>query len=466
MRPGNRPLVLAAALLTLAAAPVAAQPTAAAAAAPAPAGPRDLWGIVTDVSSLRPGDVVAFVQQIRGTQTGTPAQTDAPAAAHAGGRHGVVPQAIPSAPPGGLTVDLGDLSRPTLLESQLRPLTELPAADVRVTVPDGQARLGDFSLGSDQRLGGHLLVVRGTADIYGRLQGNLVTLNGDVVVHPGAVIAGDVLALRGEVRDLGGEITGEVRTLSAPLAAPALAGTPAPAQLAAGERTVRNAAGVLGVFLTLAALGFGLVLFGRANLETVSDTITHSFGRAFMTGLVGQLLLVPTFGMIVVGLVLSVVGILLLPFAVVIYGLLAIVGIVGGYLAVAHALGEAYTRRRMARGELVAADGTRYLLTGLLALFVFWAAWAAFGWVPVAGDLILTAAVLVTWLMGTVGLGAALLSRAGLKEHFAGRIIPPEMLTDEYLWATPQFGVPAVKRPAGPAAAPGPRAPSRPHDLR
>ena len=105
-------------------------------------------------------------------------------------------------------------------------------------------------------------------------------------------------------------------------------------------------AGVVGVFLTLGALGFGLVMFGRPNLEVVSDTVSHSFGRAFATGLLGQLLLLPTFGMLVVGLILSVVGIVLLPFAVVVYALLVIVGAVGGYLAVAHAMGETYTRRR------------------------------------------------------------------------------------------------------------------------
>ena len=27
--------------------------------------------------------------------------------------------------------------------------------------------------------------------------------------------------------------------------------------------------------------------------------------------------------------------------------------------------------------------------------------------------------------------------------------VPPEALTDEYLWATPQFGVPAARRPGG-----------------
>src|SRR5262249_29440518 len=190
---------------------------------------------------------------------------------------------------------------------------------------------------------------QGDADIYGRLLGNLVTVDGDVIVHPGGLVTGDILALGGDVRDLGGEIGGEIRTLRSTtiFAQPAAAAGPPPSAL---ETVFRRLAGVLGVFLTLAALGFGLVTFGRPNLEVVSDTVTHSFGRAFSTGLLGQILLLPTFGMLVVGLILSVAGILLLPFAVVVYALLMVVGVVGGYLAVAHALGETYVRRKMALG--------------------------------------------------------------------------------------------------------------------
>jgi hypothetical protein len=180
----------------------------------------------------------------------------------------------------------------------------------------------------------------------------------------------------------------------------------------------------------------------------VSDTVSHSFGRSFLTGLLGQILLLPTFGMLVVGLILSVAGILLLPFAVTVYALLMIVGVVGGYLAVAHAMGETYVRRRMALGVVMGSPNSyRYLLIGLGALAAFWLAWAVFGWVPVAGNLIRAVAFLVTWLLGTAGFGAALLSRAGIRENFAGRLLPPEALTDEYLWATPQFGVQAARRP-------------------
>jgi hypothetical protein len=134
-----------------------------------------------------------------------------------------------------------------------------------------------------------------------------------------------------------------------------------------------------------------------------------------------------------------------------------LLGVVGGYLAVAHAIGETWIRRRLARGAILGSPNSyRYLIVGLSGLFALWFAWAVFGWVPIAGELVRGAAVLVTWLLATVGFGAALLSRAGVREHFAGRLIPPEALTDEYLWATPQFGVPAVRRP-------GARPPEPPH---
>jgi hypothetical protein len=262
-------------------------------------------------------------------------------------------------------------------------------------------------------------------------------------------VSGDILALGGMVHDMGGEIGGESTALrNTSVVSPVRA--VAAAEPGALERIGRRLAGVLGVFLTLSALGFGLVMFARPNLEVISDTASHSFGRAFVTGLLGQILVLPTFGMLIVGLVLSVAGILLLPFAVTVYALLVIVGALGGFLGIAHAMGETYTRRRMAMGALVGSPNSyRYVVVGLGAVAVLWLTWAFFGWVPIAGTLIGGAAFLATWLLATAGFGAALLSRAGIRENFAGRLIPPEALTDEYLWATPQFGVPAARRPGG-----------------
>jgi hypothetical protein len=358
-------------------------------------------------------------------------------------------QAIPPAPRGAPPVDLSDLSSPTTIEGRLKTALAPRDGAIRVTVAEGAARLGDYRIGAAEEVEGHLLVVQGDADVYGRLHGNLVTVDGDVIVHPGAVVSGDILALGGMVHDMGGEIGGEVRTLRNTSIVAPLRPVPAPgpsALVTIGQRL----AGVIGVFLMLAVLGFGLVMFARPNLEVISDTASHSFGRAFVTGLLGQILVIPTFGMLVVGLILSVAGILLLPFAVAVYALLVIVSALGGFLGVAHAMGETYIRRRMAMGTLIGSPNSyRYLVVGLGAVAVLWLAWSLFGWVPVAGTLIGGAAFLATWLLATAGFGAALLSRAGIRENFAGRLIPPEALTDEYLWATPQFGVPAARRPGG-----------------
>ncbi|HET6836568.1 MAG TPA: hypothetical protein VFH24_00930, partial [Gemmatimonadales bacterium] len=102
------------------------------------------------------------------------------------------PQAIPA---GGPTVDLGNLSQPTLLENRLRTALQPSNGDLRLTVPGGIARRGDFSLGSSENHAGHLLVLDGDANIYGHLSGNLVTVRGDVVVHRGGVVSGDVVTL-------------------------------------------------------------------------------------------------------------------------------------------------------------------------------------------------------------------------------------------------------------------------------
>jgi hypothetical protein len=190
------------------------------------------------------------------------------------------------------------------------------------------------------------------------------------------------------------------------------------------------------VFIALAMIGFGTVFFGRRYVEVVADTTTHSFGRSFVVGLLGQLLLLPAFAMMIVGLVLTIVGILVLPFAILAFVLGAALAALGGYLAVAHAVGETVTRRRMANGAFVRSPNSYgYIFSGLAGLLGLWAAAALFGWLGPVVWLLQIAATLVTWVATTAGFGAVLLSRAGLRETFAGRYSGE--MTDEYLWATP-----------------------------
>jgi len=221
---------------------------------------------------------------------------------------------------------------------------------------------------------------------------------------------------------------------------------PAPLAPAAGPGGIQllfhDVRTIVAVFIALAMIGFGVVFFARRYVEVIADTAANAFGRSLVVGLLGQLLLLPTFAMMIVGLVFTIVGILLLPFAVLAFIVAVLAAALGGYLAVAHAVGETWTRRRMANGAFVRnPNAYGYLFTGLVGLLGLWAAAALFGW---AGPVVLifrVAAFIVTWLAGTVGFGAVLLSRAGLRETFAGRHAGE--LSDEYLWATP---------PATPAA--------------
>src|SRR5688500_15163911 len=134
---------------------------AAFAAAPLHAAPEN--GGNAAVEAAR--DIWEFIQQIRGEGPDTLRATRAPSAR---------PQAVPAAGPDGPTIDLSDLSHPLTIEEQLARFAELPDSELRLSVPGGSARLGAFSIGSEQSLQGNLLILKGNAEVFGRLEGNLV----------------------------------------------------------------------------------------------------------------------------------------------------------------------------------------------------------------------------------------------------------------------------------------------------
>ena len=202
--------------------------------------------------------------------------------------------------------------------------------------------------------------------------------------------------------------------------------------------------GLLATFVALSALGFGLVFFAPRQLEIVADTVHHSFWRSFLVGLFAQPLIIPVFGMLLLGLALTVIGVVIIPFATV--GFLVAMGlaITGGYLAVARSVGEAYLRQRMSRGYAVGSWlSYRYIVYGLVALLALWLPAVLLGSVPVAGDIAAISAAVLTWMLATAGFGATLLSRAGIRGTFARSF--NQALSDEYLYQTPQ-ATPIVRK--------------------
>jgi MFS family permease len=245
-----------------------------------------------------------------------------------------------------------------------------------------------------------------------------------------------VIALEARVRDQGGTIGGEVRHLedietSARLrVAPVRTDTRQPwdSPLYYIKRGFGSLIQTVAGYLIFAFLGLLTVYFFRGHLETVSDTISYSFGRSFLAGLAAQILFFP----VLLVLIVLVLTLLAVPFYILGFGLAALLG----YLAVAHAVGEHVTRRRFPSwpARLRRSNSYYYIFNGLAILLALFAAAAVaqmggalLGW---AHGLLIAAACITTWVAASAGLGAVLLSRAGTRRDFARPREVPDLTVD------------------------------------
>ena len=286
------------------------------------------------------------------------------------------------------------------------------------------------------------VVARGPVEVFGRVEGSVVSLAGDVVVHRGGVVTGDALSVGGRVTADSGQVGGELRAMSVlPTVigpADAVADTRSPAQ-----RTVESVANVAGTFGILLIIAVGVLLFAGANLDEVVVTIQGRFAHAFWYGVLGQVFVLPGLLVVIVALVLTVIGILLVPFAVVAYAI-AVAGLVTlGFLAVARLIGGALWPGggTSARGRALGA-----LFIGVAMFFALWMTGSLLAWAPLAATVIRAAALAATWAAVTLGLGAALLSRAGTHRRVAGTARAVELAA--WQTPTPVAGVVAARRTA------------------
>lgn len=207
-----------------------------------------------------------------------------------------------------------------------------------------------------------------------------------------------------------------------------------PGRASGGISTVsNNVAGLIGMFVALSCIAFGLVSFAPRQFEAVTDTLQRSFIRSFFAGLFAQPLLLPVLGMMTVGLVLTIVGTIAVPFAIIAFVLAVAAGLLGGYVAMARAFGEILLRRRGVEGNF-AAGTTPYKasIVGLVGLLAIWAPFALLSGVPGVNWILLWCAVVFTWIMATAGFGATILSRGGLRHSFVRAELPG--FSGEYSW--------------------------------
>jgi hypothetical protein len=210
----------------------------------------------------------------------------------------------------------------------------------------------------------------------------------------------------------------------------------------APRRGTSDAMGLsLGWLVVMLLIGIGVLVFAGAYLDGVTDVLEQSFGRSFLVGIAGELGVIPVLLLVVAALCLTVVGILLVPFAIVAY-VLAVAGFLTlGFLSVARLAGGSIgAGRGDARGRAL-----RALVLGIAVFMGVWVLAAAFQWSPAISGVLRVIALAVTWVAATAGFGAAILSRGGTHRDAAKKTTVDESAA----WQTPTpiTGVAAARKP-------------------
>ena len=327
----------------------------------------------------------------------------------------------PAPPPAGLTTALATVASPDL--------PTLPAAE-RFTP-------GPRSIAAGTTVTGPVAVANGAVDVTGTVTGDVVTWRGDIVVHTGGVVTGNAIAIGGVVRLDGGQVHGQTLTVddagSAPVAAPA--------------RILDRLAIVAGWLAIALAVSVGVLVFAPHNLSAVADVLERHYGSTLVAGLAGQLALAPVLLAIVVALVLSLLGILLIPFAIVVYVIIAAGVVTLGLLATAVVIGRGWRSAPPGTERARTPATLRALVVGIVVLLSPWLVAALLALWPTAELIARGMAFTMTWVAATAGLGATLISRAGIKRAESG-FAKRAMSVAGWQTPTPVSGVAAARRPA------------------
>lgn len=355
---------------------------------------------------------------------------------HAAALASLVAAAAASAP--ALPAQVSQVAAPA--DSSVEALRALALVEGEVAV-NGRFVRGDHVVPVGDTVRGPLVVMGGSADVQGVVLGNVTAIFGDVTVRDGADVRGGATAWRGRVIVEGGRVRGALRARAAAASRAAAAPlTRADAlKLAAGWTAML-------VVIGLAAL----VLLGR-NVDATARVLADDFGRSFLLGVVGQLGFLPVLLFATVALAITVIGLLLIPF-VLAAAPVALAGVTTlGWLAMALMIGRGLAAGATDdRGTMI-----RALLIGIAVLMAPWFLAAA-----LSGGTGMTLATVfasgVTWVAGTAGLGAALLSRAGTGRSASRRAAPANAASEGWQTPTPVAGVAAARRPipARPGAEP------------
>ena len=301
----------------------------------------------------------------------------------------------------------------------------------------------DLLIPADETVAGTMVVIDADLTVEGRIEGDVVVVEGSIRVREGGQVTGDIrlvdsrydgvdessldgriiriesddedLAEFGDLEDLEERIRDEVR---GELRREFRGFSP----FRSLTRGIGDVFGDVMALLIIAILALGVVYFAKDNLELVADTAQRSPMRAGMVGVAGAFLVLPTWVLGCVALVVSVVGIIALPFWLLLFPIAVALGAGLGYLAVARNIGEWVAAKEISGLEWMKPTNTFYaVVTGVGTLIAFSVASNILDILPFFGffsGLFATLGAMATAATFLIGFGAVLLTRGGRQAEF------------------------------------------------
>jgi len=319
----------------------------------------------------------------------------------------------------------GEHVQPPASAAPTSPGPEIPAVPAEPDVyrwdrahrSDARIRVGgSVHVAEDEVVNGPVVAVGGAVTIDGAVTDDVVAIGGSVRLGPSAAVRGDVTTIGGTIdRDPDARIRGRMNEIG--IGMPAIRIRPLRGWPFGWRGEVFGASFslLLTVFrmLLIAVIALVALVIVRRPVERIADAAAAQPWKSGLIGLLAQLFVLPVLVLSVVILAVSIIGIPLLVVIPPLIVLALLVAFVLGFAGIAFGIG------RWARSSLRLrlSSPFAFLLVGLLAIWIVtlsgrivsltgWHVWFVSAALGAAG-------FFVEYLVWTVGLGAALLTRFG-----------------------------------------------------
>jgi hypothetical protein len=271
---------------------------------------------------------------------------------------------------------------------------------------------GDITIDENERVDGNVVAIMGSIRIDGEVRGDVVAVGGSVELGPKSLVSEDVAVVGGRFqRAPGARVQGGLHEVGV-------------GEIDFGDWRWDRGWGppfvgfsrslalmsTLGRVAVLSVLAVLVMLLGREYVERSSVRAASEPLKAGAIGFLAQLLFIPVLVVTCIVLIITIIGIpllLLIPFAVLALGLLALLGFTG----VAYRVGHAASRRlgwNVSGYYLPTILGVVIVVSPLLLARLLSLVGGPF--IPLAIGLAIVAFI-VEWVAWTVGFGSVALAR-------------------------------------------------------